>query len=202
MSASRFAAAALAAGLLSSLGAVPARAEAPPLIAAPPAAEPGWLDARLLLDLGVASAASAGVLGLLVWDGGTGPIGRLGPLGQAAMVLAAVTVPPAVMVSVRQETFDSGAYLSALPAGVVGLGLGFAAMRPWLTTPAMGMRPDGLALTLGLGTTALGQGLGSAIGARLFDRYRDSTDDLDRLPETRTDDPIDNWNLKRERQQR
>ena len=164
------------------------------MIAAPAPSGPDWGD--LALDLGVATLASAGVVGLLALDGGNGPIGRLGSLGQMAMIGAAVTLPPAILVSLRQETFEPGAYMASLSAGSLGLALGFAAARPIL-----GENPSVTTQVLGFGTAALLQGLAAGSGYRLYQGYKATATDLDRLPESRTDDPIDNWNLKRERQQ-
>lgn len=197
MPASRFAGSVVLAGCLLSLAAAPAAAEPPAMIAAPAPTGPSWAD--YAFDAGLVTLASAVVIAGMAWDAGQGPVGRFGSLGQAAMIAVAVAAPPAALVAIRKEPFDGGAYMAALPAGAIGLALGMAVARPIVGTephPALSSQ------VLGFGSAALMQGLGAATGFSLYENYRSLATDLDRLPATRLDDPIENWDLKRERQQR
>lgn len=173
----------------------PARAAEGPIgVLAPPPA-PAWHTAAWLQDTGVATAASASVLGLAFFDAGKGPLGALGPAGQLALVGAAATLPPGVMVALSPEGFRADTYMAGLSGGLVGLGLGYL-----LTAGLGGTAPTALDGALKVAAMAVGQGLGSASGSQLYQVFRPLATDLDRLPEVRTDDPIDDWNLRRERQ--
>lgn len=172
----------------------PTRSDTPVgVLAAPPL--PQWNTPAWLKDAGVATATSGAVLGLAWLDGGKGPLGGLGPIGQLAVIGAAGVLPPGVMVALDPAGFRADDYMAGLSGGLVGLGLGYM-----LTAGLGGTSPTAADGAIKAASMALFQGLGSATGAQLFQLYRPVATDLDRLPETRTDDPIDDWNLRRERQ--
>jgi hypothetical protein len=183
--------------LLASLAthAAPAMAADEPIgvLAAPPL--PQWNTMAWLKDAGVATATSGAVLGLAWLDAGKGPLGALGPIGQLALIGSAGVLPPAVMVALGPSGFRADDYMAGLSGGLVGLGLGYM-----LTAGLGGRAPTAADGAIKAAAMAIGQGLGSATGVQLFQLYRPVATDLDRLPETRTDDPIDDWNLRRERQ--
>jgi hypothetical protein len=156
---------------------------------------PGFDAWAFLRDAGIGTATSGLVLGLAFADGGRGPLGGLGGAGQLALVGLACAVPPAGAVALNPTGFHMDDYVAALSGGLVGLGLGYV-----LTSGLGGTSPTGLDYGLKALGMALGQGIGGATALHLYQGYRPTATDLDRLPENRTDDPIDNWNLRRERQ--
>jgi hypothetical protein len=183
--------------LLASLAthAAPAMAADEPIgvLAAPPL--PQWNTMAWLKDAGVATATSGAVLGLAWLDAGKGPLGALGPIGQLAVIGSAGILPPGVMVALGSTGFRADDYMAGLSGGLVGLGLGYM-----LTAGLGGTAPTAADGAIKAAAMAIGQGFGSATGVQLFQLYRPVATDLDRLPDERTDDPIDDWNLRRERQ--
>lgn len=172
----------------------PTRANEPiGVLAAPPL--PQWNTTDWLKDAGVGAATSGAVLGLAWLDGGKGPLGTLGPIGQLALIGAAGVLPPGVVVAIGPSGFRADDYMAGLSGGLVGLGLGYM-----LTAGLGGTAPSAADGAIKAAAMAIFQGFGSATGVHLFRLYRPVATDLDRLPETRTDDPIDDWNLRRERQ--
>lgn len=164
-------------------------------LAVPP--EPGW--GEIARDAAIATAASAAILGLAFADGGNGPLGRTGQLGQFAMVAGAVALPPAALVLVSRPAHPIESYAAAVSGGLAGLAVGFATSRRNSTDPHA---PSDAMIQLA--AMAVGQGLASAAVHHLYLRHRPEAEGLNVLPpdSERTDDPIDDWNLRREREQR
>ena len=100
----------------------------------------------------------------------------------------------AAMLRVTPEGFRLDSYLASLSGGLVGLGLGFLA-----TSTLGGSSPGSLDVALKVGAMAVGQGLFASGAYHLYEGYKPTATDLDKLPEHRTDDPILNWKLQRER---
>ena len=98
------------------------------------------------------------------------------------------------MIAVGPGSFRLDDYMAGLSGGLVGLGIGYL-----LTAGLGGSAPTSLDAGLKAAAMAIGQGLGSATGYQVFQAYKPAATDLDRLPAHRTDDPIDDWNLRRER---
>lgn len=162
------------------------------VLAAP--AAPAFETGAWLRDAGVASAASGTLLGLAAY-GGTGPLGAsLGGAGAILVVGAVGALPPGVMIRLAPTGFQLDDYFAGLSGGLVGLGLGYL-----LTASLGGTSPGPGELAAKVVAMALGQGLGASTGYHLYEAYKPSATDLNKLPENRHDDPIQDWKYYRER---
>lgn len=173
----------------------PALADPVGPLALPP--EASW--GEMAVDGLVATAASAAVLGLAVADGGRGPLGSAGAVGQFALIAGVTALPPGALVTVSSRPYPIESYVAALSGGLAGLAIGFASTRQ-LGWPAPGPNEA----MIQVAAMAVCQGLASTAVHHLYQRHRPLAEDLNRLPPDaeRTDDPIDDWNLRREREQR
>jgi hypothetical protein len=172
----------------------PASAESEPIgVLAPPPAT-SFDTGAWLRDAGITTAASGTLLGLAALDGGQGPIGTLGGAGPVLVVGAVTTLPPGVMFRLAPEGFQLDGYMAALSGGLVGLGLAFL-----LTRGLGGTSPTPWDTGLKVTTMALGQGFAASGAYHLFEAYKPGATDLNKLPEKRTDDPILDWKLWKER---
>jgi hypothetical protein len=152
----------------------------PLVLAAPP---PPPSPAALALDFALPTLTSAAAF-YAVMSGGIES-----PAVQALLIGGALATPAAVLVAFREKPFGMDGYVAATSGGVAGMLLGLGVTR--LTMPA----DAGL---LRLPVLAVGQGLGTALGYHVYLLARPHLTDLDRLPEHRTDDPL-NWDRWKER---
>lgn len=184
----------LACGLiLGAPAAAHAASEPVGVLAVPPA--PAFETGAWLRDAGVATAASGTLLGLAALDGGTGPVGAtLGGAGALLVVGAVGALPPGVMIRLAPSGFQLDDYFAGLSGGLVGLGVGYL-----LTAGLGGTNPGPWDTAAKVAAMAIGQGLGASTGYHLYEAYKPTATDLNKLPENRHDDPIQDWKYYRER---
>ena len=174
--------------------AAPAFAEVgPPLAPAPSAPAPSVLD--FAVDALLPGVVSYLALGYVVKASAPGvgldPVVPAPAYLTTAALAVGLAAPPAALVAYRERPFAVDMLLASFAGGMVGLGAGYGAARlAGGGVPA----PELLALSM-----AVGQGLATASAYHLYRVHKVTAKDLDRLPVERTDDPIDDWKLWRER---
>jgi hypothetical protein len=152
-----------------------------PLVVAPSTPPPSPLD--LAVDLLLPTLTSAAAFSAII--GG----GIESPSVQALLIGGALAAPAAGLVALREHPFALDCYFASASGGVLGMLAGMGLTRLLLPADA------GLARVPYL---AIGQGLGAAAGYHVYRLAKPHLDGLDRLPEHRTDDPL-NWDRWKER---
>lgn len=155
---------------------------AEPLVLAPPPPPPPN-PAALAFDFALPTLTSAGAF-YAVMSGGLDS-----PAVQALLIGGALATPPVVLVAFREKPFALDAYAAAVSGGTLGMLVGLGVARVTMPADAGLMR---------LPLLAVGQGLGTALGYHAYLLAKPHLTDLDRLPEHRTDDPL-NWDRWKER---
>jgi hypothetical protein len=115
------------------------------------------------------------------------PVNAVYAFGATALGLAA---PGGALTYLRTKPFAWDIFLVAMTGGVVGMATGFLGARL-----ATGGKAEPIVLAAALG---LGEGFGTAAAYHLYRRNKSSLRDLDRLPDHRTDDSIEDWQLWKE----
>jgi hypothetical protein len=160
--------------------------------------------AELALDVAVPAAVGGGVWLAL------SSTGRLdGPFAYALIAIG-LALPSAALVAWRDRPFVLDSYFASTSGSILGTLAGALIANqlfpvnslscPYAPdgTPTCGQDLNGGFQYHRLALQALGQGLGAAAGYHIYRLAKPNLTDLDRLPEHRTDDPL-NWDRWKER---